>query len=455
MVLNRRKPFQYKKTPQKRVSKTSRTEIHLVTRAFIAGAVLFGNASQHDLARALHRPQGTILKTLSRVKDKAESGGFDLWDPALYPNDIGRGRPEILTREQKDEIIRITTQDRHHREQEAWQAIAHNNFESIVPQLSISTFENVMYEAGYKRRKPGWKPPLTSTQQRQRLQWALAHNPDRDEVGDGLGFDFRKVVFTDETPARVGEERGMIRTWARDDEIYDDNVRHNRNRRDCCLQFFGAFRYDYKGPCHVYFQETKEEKEIAEAALAAENISTRTTSNLRQTQARAALRELGELDINLANNTKKLQNIKKHDYHRGIRSKGGIDGYRHREGALKKVAPWINSLKDRGIQCILLEDGAPSHKSRIANDYLSVQGIEKMVWPGHSPDINASEHAWPWIRRHVTRQFAPSCTAEECKSQWEAEWKNLPIEMINRWVLDVIEVVRRIIQHEGKNDFHG
>lgn len=46
---------------------------------------------------------------MSRIKDKAESGGFDLWDPVLYPNDIGRRRPEILTREQKDEIVRITT----------------------------------------------------------------------------------------------------------------------------------------------------------------------------------------------------------------------------------------------------------------------------------------------------------------------------------------------------------
>jgi hypothetical protein len=63
------------------------------------------------------------LKVLNWIKDKAESGGFDLWDPILYENDIGRGRLKLLTRVQKDEIIRITTQDRNHREQEAWQAI--------------------------------------------------------------------------------------------------------------------------------------------------------------------------------------------------------------------------------------------------------------------------------------------------------------------------------------------
>lgn len=133
----------------------------------------------------------------------------------------------------------------------------------------------------------------------------------------------------------------------------------------------------------------------------------------------------------------------------------GIDGYRHREGALKKVAPWINSLKDRGVSFILLEDIAPAHKFCIANDYPSVQGIEKMVWPGHSPDINASEHARSWMRRHVRKQFTPSYTSEEYKSQWKTGWKNLLVEMINRWVLGVIEAVRQFIVHEGKSDFHG
>ena len=256
MVLNRRKPFKDKNTRTPRVPKTSRTEIPPETRAFIAGVALLGNVSHHTIAATLHRDRSGISKLVKRIQEKAESGGFNLWDPTLFQDDIGRGRPELLSDDQKKEIIRITTQDRDHREQEPWQAIKHDELHAIAPSLSVSTFENVMYEAGYSRRKPGWKPPLTSSQRRERLQWALKHNPDRYETGDGLGFDFRSVVFTDKTPARVGEERGMLRTWARDDEVYHNDVRHDRNRRDCCIQFFGAFRYNYKGPCHVYFHET-------------------------------------------------------------------------------------------------------------------------------------------------------------------------------------------------------
>ncbi|KAF1967057.1 hypothetical protein BU23DRAFT_367887, partial [Bimuria novae-zelandiae CBS 107.79] len=50
---------------------------------------------------------------------------------------------------------------------------------------------------------------------------------------------------------------------------------------------------------------------------------------------------------------------------------------------------------------VLLEDSAPAHTSRIAKDYLSTYKIDRLEWPGHSPDVNASEHAWPWIRRHI------------------------------------------------------
>ncbi len=61
----------------------------------------------------------------------------------------------MLDNAQKQEIIRITTQDRNHREQESWQAVKHNKLHAIAPNLSVSTFKNVMYKAGYKRRKPG------------------------------------------------------------------------------------------------------------------------------------------------------------------------------------------------------------------------------------------------------------------------------------------------------------
>jgi transposase len=313
-----------------------------------------------------------------------------------------------------------------------------------------------MYAAGYSRQAPGWKPPLTYEQEVECYHWAPTHNPDKYEYGDGLGYDFREVVFTDETPARIGEERGMQRACYKEGEKYSDDVKKDRNRTNCCLQFYGSFRYKYKGPCYTYMEETEQEKRAAEQVLMKENQERQHTHNLHQTRARSALQQIGESDVNKRYYTRKKQYVpSQHDYKRGERTRGGVDGYRHREGALKKLTPWINSLKEKGIRCILLQDGAPAHKSRISRDYIREQGIETMWWPGHSPEVNASEHAWPWIRRHVTSEFTPSCNATQCRKQWEQQWDAIPIETINRWVMGVPEMVRRIIKHGGKNDFHG
>ncbi|KAF1940937.1 hypothetical protein EJ02DRAFT_318152, partial [Clathrospora elynae] len=96
-------------------------------------------------------------------------------------------------------------------------------------------------------------------QKRERLQWALDHNPDLHKEYDNKGYNFRQVVFTNKTPAWIGDQRGMIRTWCKEDELYYNDVKKDCKPMGSALQFFGAFRYGHKGPCHVYYHETQEE----------------------------------------------------------------------------------------------------------------------------------------------------------------------------------------------------
>ncbi|KAF1973244.1 hypothetical protein BU23DRAFT_361915, partial [Bimuria novae-zelandiae CBS 107.79] len=133
-------------------------------------------------------------------------------------------------------------------------------------------------------------------------------------------------------------------------------------------------------------------------------------------------------------------------------SRGGVDGYRPREEVLKPLlVPWINSLYDEGRAPLLLEDGAPAHQARISLEYLEVSHIQKLPWPGHSPDVNAEEHAWPWIRRHITQDFMPSTCEEQCRFQWSNEWENLPQHLMNKWIDGIPEVIRQIIKYGGDN----
>ena len=218
-TIARRKNFNYKQYKKIRAPKTNRKELSLVERAFAVGALtaMRGDyANQRDLATTMGRSQGTLSELLKQVEMKANNQTVALWDDILYENDLGRGRSPLLTRQQKELIIHVATSSRDAREKEPWQAIPDGDFKEVVLEMSITTFENVMYEAGHARRAPGWKPSLTPDQEKERLAWAHAHNPDKYEEGDNLGYDFTQVVFSDETPARIGEERGMIRTWCRD-----------------------------------------------------------------------------------------------------------------------------------------------------------------------------------------------------------------------------------------------
>jgi hypothetical protein len=235
----RRKPQNHKGCTSV-AKKTLRRELRPCERAFAVGACIVGRSTQEEEAAYFPNAggQSTIQKVLSTVVKRAKEQNIPITSPSLYEDLPHSGRPELLTPRQKRAIIKIVTKDRAHREKEPFQAIADGDFKDIVPQMSITTFENVMYEAGYSRKKPGWKPPLTAKEEQERYQWALAHNPDLHCIGDGQGFNFRTVAYTDETPARIGEQRGMQRTWIRDGEQYDEGVKKDRILKYSQLQFY-------------------------------------------------------------------------------------------------------------------------------------------------------------------------------------------------------------------------
>jgi L-lysine 2,3-aminomutase len=71
--------------------------------------------------------------------------------------------------------------------------------------------------------------------------------------------------------------------------------------------------------------------------LDAENADRRDAATSQQYTARAALNTMGETDINCRYNTRRRQYTQKDDYTRGFKLRGGVNGLRHRDEALKKV----------------------------------------------------------------------------------------------------------------------
>lgn len=72
----------------------------------------------------------------------------------------------------------------------------------------------------------------------------------------------------------------------------------------------------------------------------------------------------------------------------------------HTSEFLSRVAEWVGST-DRRVAIIW--DGAPWHRANVLKDRARELGLELVQLPGYSPDLNAIEGLWKWMREDVTQ----------------------------------------------------
>jgi transposase len=315
--------------------------------------------------------------------------------------------------------------------------------EQSIPTASVTTMQNTLYKADLARRKPGWIFALTDANKEQRMAISQDYHPDK--------FDWHTVIFTDETPAKVGAQRGWHRSWTKTSEAYHPDVKRTRVKSASQRMVWACFTYGKKGPITLLAPEEEEEKQEAKAKLDEENAARKAAMVLHQWSH--------------SRENKKGKTVKKRGrkppeariYKRNSQEgKSGIDGYRHRENVLKPLLmPFIEELKKEGREVFVLEDNAPAHRSDFDNHFFKLSDVKKMLWPANSPDANAIEHAWPWIRQHITTDFPQSTNEEELEQHWQQECANLSIEQINAWIDEIPKRIRQILEQNGDNSFHG
>ena len=77
-------------------------------------------------------------------------------------------------------------------------------------------------------------------------------------------------------------------------------------------------------------------------------------------------------------------------------------------------------------------DNIPVYYSKFTNRILQLLDIVCIVWAPQSPDLNAIEHAWDYMRRQVRERVPFPVTEEEVIAAWEEEWQQIPQEEINK-----------------------
>jgi len=103
-------------------------------------------------------------------------------------------------------------------------------------------------------------------------------------------------------------------------------------------------------------------------------------------------------------------------------------------------------------QIVVQEDKAPAHDHHIQNQIYSKWGVERLLWPGNSPDLNMIEPAWAYLKRATTRKGGLRSRAEGEKA-WATAWKELPQERIQQWIKRIMRHIEEVIRLEGGNEY--
>jgi hypothetical protein len=263
--------------------------------------------------------------------------------------------------------------------------------------------------------------------------------------------DWKAIIWSDETSVILGHRRGGHRVWRTSKEAYDPHVKRTRWKGHSEFMFWGCFSYDKKGPFHIWKAETAAQKRAAEMDLQQQNEAI-------EAENKAAWEiETGMRRVNLTRNRSGKKPIWRHTKATGAivreKGKGGIDWYRYqKEILIPKLIPFAKECLKDMLDTLVQEDKAPSHACKYQDKIWDLSGLIRLLWPGNSPDLNAIEPTWMYMKRETTKKGAPT-SRKIAEILWTRCWKSMSQRRIQRWIERIPHHIQEIIRLKGGNDY--
>ncbi|GFW51457.1 putative RNA-directed DNA polymerase from transposon X-element [Trichonephila clavipes] len=83
---------------------------------------------------------------------------------------------------------------------------------------------------------------------------------------------------------------------------------------------------------------------------------------------------------------------------------------------------------------VFMDDNAACHRTLAVQDCLDSEGIQRLVWPAHSPDLNPIENVWDALGRQVAGPNYPPTNKNTLIRALTEEWNKLPQQLLDNVV---------------------
>jgi hypothetical protein len=367
--------------------------------------------SQAEAARRAGLPKQTATDLKNRAAqleiEHAEAG----LPPPTWEEKVARkpgtGAKPKITEEEVTGLLEACTLNKKQRKK-LWHVVAR---EEGFFDLHRRTIEKKLRERGLRRAKSTKKLGLTDIQKAQRYEVALSRQHW------GLA-EWRMVIFSDEASIIVSAKRGqqnISRMKGQIERYHPDCIERRYNNYSEAM-FWACFTYDHKGPCHIYYDETSEQKTHNEekmARLNEEEIEAEARAEF-EAREREKERDWDEKEQRWPTNRASWEVFWRDNQFKKGKSRGGVDNLRYTYEVIEPLL--IPFYKEIMVQrhdpdtlepdlpsYVFQQDNAPSHASKWTIRRLQKAGIPLLEHIGNSPDMNAIEGTWMPMRIAITK----------------------------------------------------
>ncbi|GFS54925.1 transposable element Tcb2 transposase [Trichonephila clavipes] len=104
-----------------------------------------------------------------------------------------------------------------------------------------------------------------------------------------------------------------------------------------------------------------------------------------------------------------------------------------------------------GDKFVFMDDNATYHRTFSVQDCLDSEGIQRLVWPACSPDLNPIENVWDSLGRQVAGRNYPPTNKNTLIRALTEEWDKLPQQLLDNVVQSIVRRVECCITLHGRH----